>query len=313
MDKEIKKVEEWEMRGFVTLAVGDEKYYKLAVNLLKSYKHNTKERFPFAIIADRENQYTRLFDKTILLKDASCSYMDKLEMLNNPPFDENIFIDTDCLVYKDINKYWDYFSEYVAEGVTCFGKALPITSHEGWFELENIGEYKNKIKFIPQMHGGILFFKNDDLTKVIYKTVLSIAENYRRYRFKYFDNPADEPILALSMAVNNIKPIDLPQGEKEQVFLFYPTVRKAFIDMKMGKVSYKNGKGDLVEDVLLVHWQNINTEKPKYKIEVKKIDDNFKFVLFLLNIWYYLSYYVKYNFGRVGNKLMQKMKQRSKL
>lgn len=33
------------MRGFVTLAVGDEKYYKLAANLLKSYKRSTKNQF----------------------------------------------------------------------------------------------------------------------------------------------------------------------------------------------------------------------------------------------------------------------------
>lgn len=75
-------------------------------------------------------------------------------MLNNPPFDENIFIDADCLVYKDINRYWDYFPE---KGVTCFGKALPLTSHKGWFEIGDIGEYKEKISFIPQMHGGVIF------------------------------------------------------------------------------------------------------------------------------------------------------------
>ncbi len=45
------------MRGFVTLAVGHEKYYKLAANLLKSYKYNTAKSVPFAIIADRRNKY----------------------------------------------------------------------------------------------------------------------------------------------------------------------------------------------------------------------------------------------------------------
>lgn len=208
------------MRGFVTLAVGDEKYYKMAANLLKSYKYNTTKSVPFAIIADRTNKYTRLFDKTILLREAECSYMDKLTMLNNPPFEENIFIDADCLVYKDINKYWDYFPE--GGGVTCFGKALPLTSHEGWFEIGDIGEYKEKIDFIPQMHGGIIFFKKDELTKCIISTALSIAKDYKRYRFKYFENPADEPILALSMAINGSKPIELPDGEKDKAFLFTP-------------------------------------------------------------------------------------------
>lgn len=44
-------------KGFVTLAVGDEKYFRLAANLLNSYKLQTLYPMPFAIIADRENKY----------------------------------------------------------------------------------------------------------------------------------------------------------------------------------------------------------------------------------------------------------------
>ena len=49
------------MKGFVTIATGDSKYYQMAVNLLLSYRHFTKSPYPFAIISDRENEYTCLF------------------------------------------------------------------------------------------------------------------------------------------------------------------------------------------------------------------------------------------------------------
>ena len=65
-----------------------------------------------------------------------------------------IYIDVDCLVYSDINKYWDYFPW---EDITCFGKALPVSLHDGWFEIDDVGEYRKCINFIPQMHGGIIF------------------------------------------------------------------------------------------------------------------------------------------------------------
>lgn len=292
------------MKGFVTLAVGDEKYYKLAVNLLKSYKYNTSNPVPFAIIADRVNKYTQLFDKTVLLREASCSYMDKLTMLNNPPFDENVFIDADCLAYKDINKFWDYFPE---KGVTCFGKALPLTSHEGWFEITDIGEYKEKIEFIPQMHGGIIFFKKDKLTNLIYQTALSIAKDYKCYRFKYFENPADEPIIALSMAVNGSKPIELPEKEKNKAFLFYPTVDHVTMDIASGKLSYLNKKGEVIDDVILLHWQNVNTETPKYKIEILKLDKKSVFTFNLLTLYYYTSYYVKCSFFRFWNGIKRRV------
>ena len=44
--------------GFLTIAAGDEKYYKMAANLLQSYRYFSKSPLPFAILADRENEYT---------------------------------------------------------------------------------------------------------------------------------------------------------------------------------------------------------------------------------------------------------------
>ena len=40
--------------GFFTVATGDEHYYKIAANLLRSYRRFTPEPLPFAILADRE-------------------------------------------------------------------------------------------------------------------------------------------------------------------------------------------------------------------------------------------------------------------
>ena len=57
-------------KGFVTIATGQERYYKLARNLLHSYRLFAKDPFPFAIISDRENEYTSEFDKVIVISDA---------------------------------------------------------------------------------------------------------------------------------------------------------------------------------------------------------------------------------------------------
>ena len=50
-------------RGFVTIATGNESYYRIARNLLRSYRMNSSRPLPFALIADRENQYTKEFDQ----------------------------------------------------------------------------------------------------------------------------------------------------------------------------------------------------------------------------------------------------------
>ena len=56
-------------RGFVTIATGDEQYYRIAANLLRSYRFFSASPMPFALICDRENEYSAEFDHTIILKD----------------------------------------------------------------------------------------------------------------------------------------------------------------------------------------------------------------------------------------------------
>lgn len=287
-------------RGFVTLAVGQDKYYQLAANLLKSYKLHSNDTFPFAIIADRKNSITDMFDKVILLEKPNYSYLDKIEIINNPPFDQNIFIDSDCLAYKDINSYWNYFPE---KGVSCFGRALPLNSSDGWFEIKDIGEYKNQVTFIPQMHGGIMFFNRDETTKNIYTLAKIIIENYSSFKFKYFEKPADEPALSLSMAVYGIKPIELSTEEAQTAFLFLPTAKQVKMNISKGQLDYISTQNEHVKNVKLLHWQNFNTEKPIYKIEIVRLSgaSNIKICL------YYICYYAKYYFNKYLNKVKRKL------
>lgn len=72
--------------SFLTIAAGDEKYYKMAANLLQSYRYFSKSPLPFAILADRENEYTAKFDDVMLLENAHCNYLDKLSMLESLPY-----------------------------------------------------------------------------------------------------------------------------------------------------------------------------------------------------------------------------------
>lgn len=287
------------MRGFVTLAVGDVKYYKLAANLLISYrKSNNCSSEKFAIFCDKENEYTKLFDKVIIIEKPYFSYMDKLIMLSNPPFEKNIFIDADCLIFNDANIYWDYFPK---KGVSCFGQALSLESKDGWFELDNIGEYRDRVKFIPNMHGGIIFFNKDNVTKEIYELSLEVADNYDKYTFKYFEKPADEPILALCMAVFDIKPIALEKSINKKAYIFYPIAKKVMSNINKNKLSYISKDGDLVSDVILCHYQNYNTQKLQYKIEECRLHNK--------NVFSYIFVFIMRLYSISIKRLINKLKR----
>lgn len=253
-------------KGFVTIATGSMKYFVLARNLLNSYRYFSENPLPFAIITDRQNEYTSEFDDVIILDKVTSSYLDKLNILIYSPYDETIFIDADCLAYKDLNEYWNLFK--YSDDFSCFGKSLDTNSTDGWFNINDIGNFSNDINFIPQMHGGICFIRKGEKCRRIYELCIDIANNYDKYKFKYFDKPADEPLLALSMSLYNCR----PTSKNSNSYVFYPICKNLKSDIFLGKLSYKDNSGSIISNVMLVHWQNINTEKELYKFEVEKLN-----------------------------------------
>ena len=62
-------------RGFITIATGKELYYQLAKNLLLSYKLFTDQPYPFAIMCDRENEFTKDLTAGVSFYGASSIYV----------------------------------------------------------------------------------------------------------------------------------------------------------------------------------------------------------------------------------------------
>lgn len=194
-------------KGFITVATGKEQYYIIAQNLLHSYRFTTKEALPFAILCEEENEYTKEFDVVTVYPKTTRSYLDKLEMFDLLPFDINIFIDADCLAFRDINRLFDIFEN--ADDFCCYGRVLPLDDKTGWFEYENLAEdLQEQIDYVVGLHGGIYYMRKTEKCKKVLEDAKTFSETYADYKFKgKFETPGDEPVVALSMAVNGCKPI----------------------------------------------------------------------------------------------------------
>lgn len=232
--------------GFFTVATGDEHYYRIAENLLHSYLHFTSDPKPFAILCDRENTYTRSFDKVILLESPTNSYLDKLSLYDYLPWDVSIFIDADCLAYGDLNELLSVFEH--ADDFCCVGRVLPLDDKTGWFNYEDLGDLQSKVSYCVGLHGGIYFIRRTGTARAVFDTAKQIAQDYSRYRFKgKFSTPGDEPILALSMALNSCKPI----------FHDTRTICCYWEHENAMKLSLPSGLAWICRDrknTLLVHW-----------------------------------------------------------
>lgn len=269
-------------RGFVTIATGHERYFELARNCLYSYRQFSCDPYPFAIITDRENEYTREFDKVIVISDPDNSYMDKLKLYRELPFDETIFIDADSLAYGDLNAWWDIFAQ--AGDFSVFGYAWKdLSSGRGWFVPEGMGSYSQDIAFIPDFNGGVYYMRKTEACKKVFDIAISAAKNYKNYAFRGFIDPADEPVLALGMAVCRFEPLD------ERELAFAPKRSQICADISVPAALYSRRRGD-VYPVRIIHWSNYRTRKSLYRFEVKKLMALRKNPAYI-NTWHYKILY----------------------
>lgn len=247
-------------RGFVTIATGDKRYFDLAVNLLHSYHFHTKDPYPFAIICDRENEVTAEFDAVIIIDDPSRNYMDKLRLYEFMPWDETIFIDADSLAYGDLNAWWDMFS--AMGDFSVFGYASrDLKTAKRWFRPDGIKEFASQVTFVPDFNGGVYYLRNTETCKRVFEIAQYCADHYHDYSFTGFYEPADEPVLALAMAVCGCEPLNVEE------LLFAPRRRNTLLDISKGIAKKKNKSYSF----RLVHWSNYLTMKSQYRFEVAKL------------------------------------------
>ena len=297
-------------RGFVTIATGKDKYFITAVNLLKSYRHFSKNPLPFAILADKENEYTALFDKVIVLpKDrVHCSFLDKIELAGAVPFDQTVFIESDCLAYGDLNEYFTAFDN--SDDFSVFGENGTL-DEKGWFDYRNAKDLKDKLTYLPQFHSGIIYLKNTEKCRKFYDTSIEILNNIDKYFETDSDVATDDKTFALSLSVCNFKTI---KGKPEYICV-YPSryVHRAKPKMHIPSLSYTASDKRRVKNVLLCHFGMEETTRPLYKREIYSlncaIDKKrvFRIRLFLYdiaNVFSGLFIHLKHLFNKIRDSLI---------
>lgn len=252
-------------RGFVTIATGQERYYKLAANLLLSYRQNAAEPLPFAIIADRENEYTAQFDDVIVIADPENSYNDKLKLFRELPYEETIFVDADSLAYGDLNAWWDMFAE--SGDFSLFGYAWrDLSCGRGWFVPAGMGEFAERIRFIPDFNGGVYYLRNSPICEEVFQIAAHGARHYGDYQFNGFSAPADEPLLALGMAACGLEPVN-----RDGELIFAPRPRQLRADITRPEAVFRAKNGRVFSNVRLIHFSNYRTQLAFYRSEVAKL------------------------------------------
>jgi len=249
-------------RGYYTMASGGEKYYALARTLLLSFKCFSKDPLPFAIICDRENEYTGLFDKVVIIDNPVFNFADKLRLLDLAPFDESIYIDPDSLVYRDLSGLWDFFQG--SHPFMALGERLPKDSPRRWYLPENIGSLEDRIGSVVHLQGGLYYVRKAELSGFL-STCRQIALHYHDYHFKFYpDLLTEENTFSLACALHGY----LPPCNWPAVFCYYPDSYAGVFDIRKGLVrARRKYNGENISGSFFVHWGTVNTNSWTYRRE----------------------------------------------
>ena len=248
-------------RGFVTVATGNLSYYKVAANLVRSFRLFDKET-PFAIICDGENEYTKYFTDVVILKEPHRNYLDKFHILTDSPYDETIFIESDCIIYRDLSHLWEMLSrEY---DFTAFGYN---DSEFHWFTDKAYAAEKffgDPEAKIPMFCPAYMFIRKGEVCNKIYDDCLRVIreieadEKMRSDKKLYCRNAIrDDPVFFIAMALHGCRCVDDPAVGK---CIFLPSQKR------IDRISLSKGQLDVywdreLKDCNLLHFSSRRTRE----------------------------------------------------
>ena len=252
-------------KGFITIATGKESYYKMAHNLLLSYRYHAATEAPFAIICDRVNEWTADFDKVVIIDDPSCSFFDKIRILDLCPFEETIFVDADCLAYRDLNDLWELFINSPDVGV--LGETFPLDSGNGWWDQEILGDLKDLVDFKMDCQGGIYYVRKGKQLSAFKDTCNYVLNHFDKNDFRLY---TDETIIALASSLHHFSPVQ----RWVEVFAYMPEAKFYAIDIHSGFLEYEWTRfpGPHYKNKYLIHFTTFHAlNRWLYKREVFKL------------------------------------------
>ena len=190
-------------KGFLTIAIGD-KFRRLATCLIKSYRL-TQSKTPFFVVTDREDkELGALFDGLIVdrSEEGLAGFLHKLNMYQNSPCRETIFIDADCIIVKNIDRYWELF-EQSGQSVSVFGTQGDSEEDAGSFFNFPYASERYGLENFPLFNGGVYYFKKSDTAERVFAKAKELVPAYdalgcQRLR----GNINEEPLMSLGMGLH---------------------------------------------------------------------------------------------------------------
>jgi hypothetical protein len=197
-------------RGIVTMAYGDSKYVDMAKSLARSLKLHYPE-MPRAIVTDSiDPEIPNLFTSKIDHRpEYGTNVRQKMFIDQYSPFDETLFIDSDSLVVRNLDHFWDAFKglPFGACGMTTLRAG--DTDRYGYLDVDFILNYFT-LESLDRFNGGVYYFNKSRESAALFETARDLLNHHAELKFSDFrgDGPGDEVLYTVAMALHGVRPID---------------------------------------------------------------------------------------------------------
>ena len=201
-------------RGFLTIAYGPLQYVRMAKGLARSMRfHNPA--ISLAVITDsHDRELGRLFDHLIALDESFGSGVSqKLHVDHYTPYDETLFVDSDCLAFADPEPLWESYRQSGGFGVRGWTYLVAGDTHYG---VEDMGRALTRcgIRRLGAFNSGLFYFDKSASARKVFETARELSQRPQELGLKTFKNSpcADEPVFALALEMNGIPMLPWDEG-----------------------------------------------------------------------------------------------------
>lgn len=245
-----------ENKGFITFAFGKKKYIEMAVAMAKSARHHGC-KLPIAVVCDKRHKVLdEVFD---VLIDMDSQYgrgvSQKIHIDCYTPFEETIFVDSDCIFFKSPDLLWERYKEAEGFGVEAYGY---VSRGEHYYSLKDVDAFLDyfNVQGFSTFNTGLFYFDRSEKAKIVFEKARDVYAVHHELPLKEFKNSPvnDEPLFAMATEIAGTKILDW-NDTMGMVWTENEGLEK--IDVLNGFGKYTKD-GQLI-DPILIHF-NINTQ-----------------------------------------------------
>ena len=246
-------------RAVLTIASGKKLYLDMAFNLARSFLlwHQDSD-IEFHLVTDHEAPtppdlaFIHRVQKSS--KQIARGFSSKLYLDQMAPAPKTLFIDADCLCFRNLDRV---FQRFAGQAVSVVGA---MKSEGEWFGDIRSRCQRYRVGAVPVFVGAVYYFEPGKTCTRVFETARKAEKEYDEAGFiRLRGVPNEEPLISVGMAQAGCKPIP-DDGEVKVDAMYWKEVK---INLLKGKSQVACPDGRRASPFLL-HFNCSFAERPPY-------------------------------------------------